>query len=77
MERRALLSPNTGFYPYLTLISALGHLGRQAEAKEVIERLHELQPGHSCSTAWRQLSVSGNFAEQIIDGLRKAGLPEN
>ena len=75
-ERRALLSPNAGFYPYLPLIAALGHLGRQEDAKEAIERLHELQPGYSCQTMRRQITVSGDFAEQVIGGLRKAGLPE-
>ncbi len=76
VERRALLSPNAGFYPYLPLISALGHLGRQKEAKVAIEQLHELHPGYSCATARKQLSITSDYGEQIIDGMRKAGLPE-
>jgi adenylate cyclase len=76
VERRALLNPNAGFYPYLPLISALGHLGREQEARKAIERLQDLQPGYSCSTTRRQLTVTDEFAKQIIDGLLKAGLPE-
>ena len=76
VERRALLSPNASYYPYLPLISALGHLGRHEEAKDAIERLHELRPGYSCATARRQMNVTDAFGELIIDGLRKAGLPD-
>ncbi len=74
--RQALLSPNAGFYPYLPMISALGHLGRQEEARDAIEQLYELHPGYSCATARQQLSVKSDYLEQIIDGMRKAGLPE-
>ena len=77
VERRALLSPNAGFYPYVTLISALGHLGRKKEAQDAIEQLCHLQPDYSCERHRQQFPIFDEFAEHYVDGLRKAGLPEN
>ncbi|MDK1021882.1 MAG: tetratricopeptide repeat protein, partial [Candidatus Hydrogenedentes bacterium] len=77
VERRALLSSNAGFYPYVPLISALGHLGRKKEAQEPIEQLRHLQPDYSCVWLRSQFPNFDEFAEHYVDGLRKAGLPEN
>ncbi|MBW8056068.1 MAG: adenylate/guanylate cyclase domain-containing protein, partial [Nitrospira sp.] len=77
MERRALLSSNASFHPYATMISALGHLGRKKEAQEPIEQLRHLQPGYSCERHKRQFPIFDEFAEHYVDGMRKAGLPEN
>ncbi|MCZ6744006.1 MAG: hypothetical protein O7D31_04920, partial [Alphaproteobacteria bacterium] len=76
-ERRALLSSNVGFFPYVGLISALGHLGRKEEAGEAIERLQALQPNFSCGRLRQQFPFDDEFPEHLIEGLRKAGLPEN
>ena len=77
VERRALLSSNAGFYPYAPLISALGHLGRKKEAQDAIEQLRHLQPGYSCERHRQQFPIFDAFAEHYVDGMRKAGLPEN
>jgi hypothetical protein len=77
MERRALLSSNAGFHPYAPLISALGHLGRKKEAQDAIEQLRHLQPGYSCERHRQQFPIFDAFAEHYVDGMRKAGLPEN
>jgi adenylate cyclase len=59
---------------YRCLAAALAHLGRDAEAKEALVRLLELEP---------DLRISGVAAKGglrwprlLIEGLRKAGLPE-
>ena len=75
-ERRALLSSNVGFFPYVGLISALGHLGRKEEAGEAIERLQSLQPNYSCGRLRQQFPFDDEFSEHLIDGLRLAGIPE-
>jgi TolB-like protein/Flp pilus assembly protein TadD len=75
VERRALLSPNADFFPYVPLISALGHLGRKEEAKEAIGRLLRLQPGYTCTISGGDVHWDG-IDEKIFDGLRRAGLPE-
>ena len=75
-ERLALLSPNASHVAYLPLISALGHLGRIKEAEEAIQRLHQLQPGYSCRRHKGNFPDFDSFAEYYVEGLRKAGLPE-
>jgi len=57
---------------YRCLAMALAHLGREAEARETVARLLELEPNFRISewTAGRWQS------EASIDGLRKAGFPE-
>jgi adenylate cyclase len=56
------------------LVSALAHLGRDAEAHEAAARLLEVDPTFTIS-GW---VARGNFsnARLLIEGLRKAGLPE-
>lgn len=62
---------------YKTLLSALGHLGRAEEAAAVRARLLALEPGFSVASAAarspiRQIEDLHNY----VEGLRKAGLPE-
>jgi adenylate cyclase len=59
---------------YRCLASAFAHLGRDAEAREAAARLLELDPGFTIST-WIARGGQSN-AKLMIEGLRKAGLPE-
>jgi adenylate cyclase len=59
---------------YRCLASALAHLGRDAEADEAGARLLELDPTFTV-TAWIARGGQSN-AKLLIEGLRKAGLPE-
>ena len=53
---------------------ALAHLGREAETKEAVTQLLELEPNFRIAE-W--VARTGSSKLQIyIDGLRKAGLPE-
>ena len=59
---------------YRCLASAFAHLGRDAEAREAAARLLELDPAFTI-TAWIARGGQSN-AKLLIEGLRKAGLPE-
>jgi adenylate cyclase len=56
------------------LASAFAHLGRDAEAREAAARLLEVDPSFTIS-AWIARGGQSN-ARLMIEGLRKAGLPE-
>jgi len=63
-------------YPtaYRCLASAFAHLGRDAEAREAAARVLELDPAFTISS-W--IARGGQSkAKLLIEGLRKAGLPE-
>jgi adenylate cyclase len=59
---------------YRCLASAFGHLGRDAEAREGAARLLELDPAFTISAFIARGGQSNS--KLIIEGLRKAGLPE-
>jgi adenylate cyclase len=59
---------------YRCLASAFAHLGRNAEAREAAARLLEVDPAFTIS-AWIARGGQSN-AKLVIEGLRKAGLPE-
>ena len=59
---------------YRVLASALAHLGRKAEARETAARLLEVDPSFTISTWTARSGRSGS--KLMIEGLRKAGLPE-
>jgi TolB-like protein/Flp pilus assembly protein TadD len=59
--------------------AACGQLGRVEEGRECVRRLSDLYPGSPTIAGSRQLwgkFVSSEFLATLIDGLRKAGLPE-
>ena len=59
---------------YRCLAAAFAHLGRDAEAREAAARVLELDPAFTIS-AWIARGGQSN-AKLLIEGLRKAGLPE-
>jgi adenylate cyclase len=69
------LRQNPSFSPaYRCLASAFAHLGRDAEAREAAARLLEVDPAFTISE-WTARGGQSN-AKLLIEGLRKAGLPE-
>jgi adenylate cyclase len=56
------------------LASAFAHLGREAEAREATARLLEVDPTFTIS-GWIARGGQSN-AKPMLEGLRKAGLPE-
>ena len=61
--------------PYRCLASAFAHLGRDAEAREAAARMLEIDPAFTIS-AWIARSQLSINAKLMIEGFRKAGLPE-
>ena len=64
---------------HLTLASALGHLGRRDEAKAVLDDREEfrvLRIADIVFCPWWQLYDDPEPNKHLIEGLRKAGLPE-
>lgn len=61
--------------PYRCLVSAFAYLGRDAEAREAVARMLEIDPGFTIS-AWIDRSQLSKTAKLMIEGFRKAGLPE-
>jgi adenylate cyclase len=69
------LRQNPFFPPALRcLTSAFAHLGRDAEAREAAAGLFEVDPTFTISS-WVARGGQSN-AKLLIEGLRKAGLPE-
>ena len=61
-------------FSYRCLASALAHLGREAEVKEAVAGLFELDPDFRISE--RAARTGASRLQLYVDGLRKAGLPE-
>jgi adenylate cyclase len=59
---------------YRCLASAFAHLGRDTEAREAAARALEFDPGFTISAGIARGGLSN--AKLLIEGLRKAGLPE-
>ncbi|MCP1845180.1 adenylate cyclase [Bradyrhizobium sp. USDA 4524] len=72
--KKALRQNPTFSATHRCLASAFAHLGRDAEAREAAARLLEIDPAFTLS-AWIARGGQSN-AKLLIEGLRKAGLPE-
>ena len=59
-------------------LSLCGHLGRLDEAKACLHRLRELHPEPTVASVMRDVSrgVAPEVAARMVEGLRKAGVPE-
>jgi class 3 adenylate cyclase/TolB-like protein/Flp pilus assembly protein TadD len=78
--RKSIATDSSFWLPYIDLAAAYGWLGRNLEAKSAINGLLALKPGYSVQR-WASEGFSDNpiFLREyqgIIEGLRKAGLPE-
>src|SRR5208337_4028972 len=77
---KSLASNALNFWPYFDLAAANGWLGRPSEASAAVAELHKLKPGftvhdylalpHPDNAKWKSED------QRIVQGLRKAGLPE-
>ena len=75
---QALLRLETGILGNCVKTSALAHLGRQDEAVEALNELLRRRPGASVSFLKESVTITDPaFLATYLDGLRKAGLPEN
>src|SRR5262245_24270065 len=72
--KRALRQNPSFSVAYRCLASAFALLGRDAEAREAAARLLEVDPAFTIS-AWIARGGQSN-AKLLIEGFRKAGIPE-
>ena len=72
----AALNPDVDVTYYI-LIPACGHLGRTQDAKTAITKLQVLAPSVAISNFARRMPFRDQqHLDVVLDGLRKAGLPE-
>jgi adenylate cyclase len=72
--KKALRQKTSFSAAYRCLASAFAHLGRDVEAGEAAASLLEVDPAFTISARMGQCRRS--HAKLLIEGLRKAGLPE-
>jgi adenylate cyclase len=65
-------------WPYVHWAASLGQLNDSAEALPVIDELRRRRPGLTLSgfRSWPHITTWAASLDHIVDGLRKAGLPE-
>jgi adenylate cyclase len=77
LAQKALRLPGTQWGGYAKLASALGHLGRIEDAKKALEELKAIQPQANISLVKQRFAITdARYIDNLLDGLRKAGLPE-
>ena len=60
------------------LVSALAHLGRLDEARRVVDEVNDRDLGITVAFVREHTAVTdASYMEHFLDGVRKAGLPEN
>jgi hypothetical protein len=71
------MHPETGIWGNCVLVAALGQLDRLEEAADALTVLLRREPKFSCKFFLDALiAVGSEFREHMIEGLRKAGVPE-
>ena len=80
LARMQQVTPYNYYLNELTLAAIFGQLGRMDDARKALAALRDLHPGFTMETARHEFGVKRNFEpaflEQMLDGLRKAGVPE-
>jgi TolB-like protein len=75
--RKALRYPEVQFWVNALLVSALAHLGRDEESKHALAELLRRRPNFTCSFYKENApAASPDLVASVVEGLRKAGLPE-
>jgi TolB-like protein/class 3 adenylate cyclase len=62
--------------PYHVLIAATALLGDAVTAAETMRALFRLRPDFSLTWARKNMPLTGDIHERLLEGLRKAGVPE-
>ena len=75
--KKAINEDGSWPYNYIGLASALGHLGRLDEAREACASILAIKEDLSLAFYRRWIPIkSASDMENMLEGLRKAGLPE-
>jgi len=77
-SKKAIQYPSAPFLPFIDAATALGHLGRIDEARAMLTEVIKRKPDFSVDTVRNTIGRYGLHSgiDRIIDGLRKAGLPD-
>ncbi len=75
---KAIHIPRAPYMPFAHAAAALGHLGRLEEARDMLAEVRKRKPDFSIDTVRNTVGRYGRYScvDQVIDGLRKAGLTE-
>jgi adenylate cyclase len=77
---KSIASGNASMYPFVDLAAANAWAGRDKEAKEAVAELRKLYPDFTVQTwagiHWSDDPTFNTQYQRIVEGLRKAGLPE-
>jgi adenylate cyclase len=73
---KSLATFNDYLFTYITLVAAYANLDRMEEARAMLRRVRELSPNLTLQIIEDGRAVEDTFADAVIPGLRKAGLPE-
>ena len=71
VSKKALRQNSSDGIAFRGLAAALAHLGRDAEAREALARLREINPAYAVSRAPSHIAQSHKL---LIEGLQKAGI---
>jgi len=75
--RQACQIPNTGFRPHMYLAATLAEAGQKDEARAALEKAIQIEPALSIGLIRKRLvGMHESILESLVEGLRKAGLPE-
>jgi adenylate cyclase len=77
---KSIASGNQSMYPFIDLTAAYAWTGHDKEAKETVAQLRKLYPEFTVQTwagiHWTDDPTFNAQYQRIVEGLRKAGLPE-
>ena len=77
---KSIASGNQSMYPFIDLTAAYAWTGHDKEAKETVAQLRKLYPDFTVQTwagiHWTDDPTFNAQYQRIVEGLRKAGLPE-
>jgi TolB-like protein len=73
---KALATFNEWLFTYITLVAAYANLDRMDEAREALRHVRELSPHLTMKIIEDNVARVDAYADAVIPGLRKAGLPE-
>lgn len=73
---KSLATFNDWLFTYITLTAAYAFLDRMEEARAMLQRVREISPQLTIKVIEDGRAIDDAFADAVIPGLRKAGLPE-
>jgi adenylate cyclase len=73
---KSLATFNDWLFTHITLVAAYANLDRMEEARAALRRVREISPHLTMKVIEDNVARQDAYADAVIPGLRKAGLPE-